>query len=156
MNKTVQCQCKKGCTNRRCACLKYNEPCDDGCGCIGCQNPINGIDVENLTVCTLQNIETYKALTAEDLDKEYELPCCDQHVPLRKLLDEFDCEECKETYWYSFCWNDVAQGSCTWHCEVCNMCRDWRERHCERCNRCTYGVTFPCDHCGNTDGVFSL
>jgi hypothetical protein len=31
---------------------------------------------------------------------------------------------------------------------VCGVCRDWREWHCERCNKCTYGVTFPCEHCG--------
>ena len=28
-------------------------------------------------------------LTDEELDRKYELPCCDQHVPLRELLGEF-------------------------------------------------------------------
>ena len=94
MEKTVHCKCQKGCTNRRCACLKHNEPCDDGCECVDCQNPLNGIDVEKLTVCTLQNIVEYKVLTDKDLDRAYELPCGDQQVPLRKLLGEFLCEKC--------------------------------------------------------------
>lgn len=156
MEKSVHCNCKKGCTNRRCVCLKSNEPCDERCGCVDCRNPLNGLDVEGLTVCTLQNIESYKALTDEQLDEKYELPCGDQEVPLRELLGKFLCKKCHEEYWYSFCWDDVVQDSCSWHCEVCNRCRDWREWHCEKCNRCTYGVTTACEYCGNRDGVISL
>ena len=58
------------------------------------------------------------------------------------------CQGCGEVYWYSFCWQDVVQDDCTWHCEICGQCRDWREWHCERCNKCTYGVSLPCQHCG--------
>jgi hypothetical protein len=36
---------------------------------------------------------------------------------------------------------------------VCRQCRDWREWHCKSCNKCTYGVTMPCEHCGNDEGV---
>ena len=57
-------------------------------------------------------------------------------------------------YWCPHCGEITA--AITWHCEVCNMCRDWREWHCEKCNRCTYGVTMACEHCGNADGVLSL
>jgi len=148
MPKTVHCNCKSGCTNRRCACLKNNEPCDENCGCVNCRNPLNGVDLEGLTVCAIQHIAEYKALSKEELAITFELPCEHESVPLAELVKEYCCQECGETYWYSFCWDDVVQDSCTWHCEICQQCRDWREWHCDNCNKCTYGVTFPCEHCG--------
>ncbi len=148
MEKTVHCKCKSGCVNRRCVCLKNNEPCDEKCKCINCQNPLNGVDVDNLSLCTIQNIDIYKGLSKKALDEKYELPCGCEEVPLRNLLDNYSCQKCGEVYWYSFCWGDVAQDSCSWHCEICGQCRDWREWHCERCNKCTYGVTLPCEYCG--------
>lgn len=148
MEKEVHCNCKTGCQNRRCLCLRNNEPCDESCNCIDCHNPLNGVDVDALSVCAIQNIEEYKALSEEELAQEYRLPCECESVPLRQLLNDYTCRKCGEVYWYSFCWGDVVQDSCTWHCQVCNQCRDWREWHCERCNKCTYGVTLPCEHCG--------
>ena len=148
MEKTVHCKCATGCRNRRCACLKNNEPCDADCSCTKCKNPLNGVDVESLTTCTIQNITEYQALTEAELSEDYELPCGCKNVPLKDLVGEYSCRKCKEVYWYSFCWDDVVQDNCTWHCEVCGACRDWREWHCKTCNRCTYGVTLPCDGCG--------
>lgn len=148
MEKTASCRCKSGCNNRRCACLKNNEPCDENCGCVDCQNPLNGVDIEGLSVCTIQNIDTYNLLSEKELSAIYELPCGHQKVALEKLLGPYECTECEEEYWYSFCWEQVVQDSVTWHCEVCGECRDWREWHCENCNRCTYGVTLPCEQCG--------
>jgi hypothetical protein len=107
------------------------------------------VDVEALSVCAIQNIASYKALTAQDLEELHELPCGDGSVPLKELLHSYTCEGCGEDYWYSFCWETVVQDSCTWHCEVCRECRDWREWHCEVCNKCTYGISLPCEHCGN-------
>jgi hypothetical protein len=46
MEKEHHYSCKTGCANNRCACLRNNEPCDEECGCVGCQNPLNGVDVE--------------------------------------------------------------------------------------------------------------
>ena len=148
MEKEVHCKCKSGCRSRRCPCLKNNEPCDEHCTCTDCHNPLNGVDVDALSICAIQNIDEYKALSEEALAEEYVLPCGCETVPLRQLLKDYACQGCGEVYWYSFCWEDVVQDSCTWHCEVCNECRDWREWHCERCNKCTYGVTLPCQHCG--------
>ena len=152
MEKTVYCNCKSGCNNKRCVCLKNNEPCDDKCKCVDCKNPLNGVDIDNLSICAVQNIEEYKELSKKELEKKYELPCGCEEVPLKKLLNKYDCRECKETYWYSFCWNTVVQDICTWHCDVCRVCRDWREWHCEVCNKCTYGVTLPCEHCSDYAG----
>jgi hypothetical protein len=45
VEKEHHCNCKTGCANNRCACLRNNEPCDEECGCVGCQNPLNGVDV---------------------------------------------------------------------------------------------------------------
>ena len=149
MIKTVHCKCKSGCRNRRCVCVRNNEPCDEKCLCIDCQNPLNGVNVEDLSICALQNIEDYKDLSEEELEEEYELPCGCEEVPLGKLIRYYSCSKCGEAYWYSFCWEEVIQDSCTWHCEICGVCRDWREWHCEICNKCTYGVTLPCEHCGS-------
>jgi len=148
MKKTVNCKCKSGCRTRRCACLKHNEPCDENCACTDCHNPLNGVDVEALSVCAIQHIDEYKALSEKELAKEYELPCDCGSVLLSQLLDDYECPECGESYWYSFCWDAVVQYDDTWHCEICGTCRDWREWHCKQCNKCTYGVTFPCQHCG--------
>ena len=148
MEKTVNCKCRSGCRNRRCVCLRSNEPCNENCECVDCQNPLNGVEIDNLSICAIQNIEAYKALTQKDLEKEYELPCECETVPLKNLVGDYSCRECDETYWWSFCWNEVVQDNCTWHCEICNECRDWREWHCEECNKCTYGVTLPCEYCG--------
>src|SRR5207244_5556347 len=63
----AHCKCKNGCKNRRCACLKNKKSCDQDCKCIGCNNPLNGIDISNLSVCAIQNINEYKALSESDL-----------------------------------------------------------------------------------------
>ena len=148
MEKTVHCKCKSGCRNRHCVCLRSNEPCDEKCLCRDCHNPLNGVDVEQLSICTLQNIESYNELSEEELEERYELPCGCEKVPLKELVGDYSCSRCGEGYWYSFCWDEVVQDSLTWHCEICGECRDWREWHCQRCNKCTYGVTLACEHCG--------
>jgi hypothetical protein len=149
MDKGEQCKCKTGCRNKRCACLKGGEPCDENCGCTKCDNPFNGVDTKNMTSCAIQNIEKYKALTAKDLAEVHELPCEHEKVTLEQLLGEYECRKCGETFWYSFCWTNVVQDSHTWHCKICGQCQDWLVWHCENCNRCTYGLSFPCERCGD-------
>jgi hypothetical protein len=149
MNKTIYCRCKSGCTNRRCVCFRNNESCDEKCGCADCQNPLNGLDLENISICAVQNIEEYKDLSEEELEENYELPCGCEEAPLNALIGDYSCSKCGDSYWYSFCWDEVVQDSLSWHCEICGTCRDWREWHCERCNRCSYGVTLACEHCGS-------
>ncbi len=148
MTKYERCNCKSGCQSKHCVCLKNNEPCDEDCACTNCSNPLNGVDIDQLSTCAIQNIKAYKALSAKDLSKTYDLPCGDESVPLEKLLKGYECPGCKGEYWYSFCWGHVAQDDNSWHCEICNQCRDWREWHCDNCNNCTYGVTLPCEYCG--------
>lgn len=48
---------------------------------------------------------------------------------------------------FSFCNGDVEQGICTWHCRVCQGCKDWRDWHCKGCKECQYGSSIPCDKC---------
>lgn len=143
----MSCKCKSGCTNSRCACAKNLKGCGPECKCEGCHNPLNGKNLENFSDCSLQNMHTVNKLSQKQLNTEYELPCECEKVPLRKLLGKYECSKCNETYWYSICWNAVAQDSCSWHCTVCKECRDWREWHCSECNKCTYGVSLPCEHC---------
>jgi len=102
MEKTVHCKCKSGCSNRRCVCLRNNEPCDESCGCSNCENPLNGMDVEALSICTIQHIEEYKELSSDKLEEKYELPCGCEQVPLKDLLADYSCSKCGEVYWYSF------------------------------------------------------
>ena len=90
----------------------------------------------------------------EELAKLYELPCGCEQVSLKRLMGDYSCSKCGEAYWYSFCWDEVVEDSCTWHCQICRACRDWREWHCEKCNRCTYGVTLPCESCGRRKRQF--
>lgn len=156
MEKESRCNCKSGCDTRRCSCYKNNEPCGENCNCVDCRNPLNGIDVESLSICTIQNIEAYKSLPEQKLKALHQLPCGHQSVPLQDLLLEYDCEECGDSFWYSFCWGEVVQDSTTWHCTDCRECRDWREWHCEECDRCTYGVSLPCEYCGNTSSLMDF
>lgn len=152
MEKTVHCNCKKGCQDRRCKCKRYNEPCDETCGCIDCKDPYNGLPVGDLSLCALENIEEYLELTEEELKEELDLPCNCERATLEDLIYEYKCTKCATLYWYSFCWGEVAQDDCTWHCQECRECRDWREWHCESCNKCTYGVTLPCKYCAKESG----
>ena len=147
MDTKIKCNCKGNCTSNRCACTKNRQPCTEACKCKDCKNPYNGVEVENLHICTLDAIKKYKKLTQKELEKLYELPCECEQVPLKDLIDEYNCSDCGEAYYYSFCWNEVAQDACTWHCDICKTCRDWREWHCDNCNKCTYGVSLPCNNC---------
>ena len=67
-------------------------------------------------------------------------------------------EECgkAEEHSYSFCFASAVEESGSWHCRICRRCRDWREWHGDTCNRCTYGVSLPCERCGQSDGMLSL
>jgi hypothetical protein len=142
------CQCQSGCANRRCVCLKSGQSCTEACRCHQCQNPLNGLDTEHLSMCVIQNIHAYKALTQDALDETYALPCAHAELPLKTLLIGYECSACMETYRYSLCRDNIVEEGQTWHCEVCETCRDWREWHCEYCNWCTYGVSLPCERCG--------
>jgi len=150
MVKTVHCNCKTGCQTKRCKCLKNNEPCDEKCGCNDCKNPLNNVKSNNFSTCALQNIKKYQKLTKKELNEKQALPCGCEDVPLIKLLNDYTCSVCDEVYWYSFCWDEVVQDSCTWHCEICGECKDWREWHCPSCNKCTYGISLPCERCGKS------
>ena len=94
MGKTVHCKCKSGCSNRRCVCLRNNELCDESCGYSNCENPLNGMDVEALSICTIQNIEEYKDLSSDELEEKYKLPCGCEQVPLKDLLGDYICSKC--------------------------------------------------------------
>lgn len=158
MENTTTCKCKGKCKNNRCACKKNRRPCSEDCQCKDCQNPYNGIKVEELHTCTLDNIISYKEASKEQLQRKVELPCGCEEVEIELLLraEGYDCSECSENYYYSICWDDVAQDSTTWHCEICRTCRDWREWHCDNCNKCTYGVTMACEHCGASSGYSEM
>ena len=62
MEKTVHCKCKTGCTNRRCNCVRNDEPCDNECGCVDCKNPLNPEEIEKLIESATEAVEKYKEL----------------------------------------------------------------------------------------------
>jgi len=139
----MSCNCQSGCKTNHCSCLQEGHPCNinGNCHCKNCKNPLNGVeDWEELTNCALQNISKWHKLTPKQLNKKYKLPCGCAEASLKDLLYEYECPECNEYYFYSFCWNEVEQSGNTWHCKICKGCRDWREWHCPNCNKCTYGI----------------
>ena len=40
----VNCKCKSGCANKRCPCIKASLKCSELCKCVGCQNPVDGVN----------------------------------------------------------------------------------------------------------------
>jgi hypothetical protein len=51
------------------------------------------MDIDNLSICTLQNIEEYKELSEEELQEPYELPCGCEQVPLKRLMGDYSCSK---------------------------------------------------------------
>jgi hypothetical protein len=111
MIKNYVCNCKSGCKSSRCSCYKNLESCDEKCGCVDCKNPLNGVDIGRYSNCALQNIDTVKDLSQEELNREYKLPCDCEKVRLEYLLNKYECKKCGEVYWFSFCNNRVEQDS---------------------------------------------
>ncbi|MCP3996013.1 MAG: hypothetical protein GY722_13270 [bacterium] len=81
------CRCRSGCTTRRCSCLKAGRSCSSTCACTNCANPLNGIDVDSLSICAIQNIRTVKGLSEAALAELVPLPCGDRSVPLSRMAD---------------------------------------------------------------------
>ena len=87
----------------------------------------------------------------KELDEtNYIPPCGCGLMKMSDLLGEHSCSGCGEDFFFSICWDSVEQTSTTWHCTDCRECRDWRYWHCDNCNGCSYGVSLPCDGCGDT------
>ena len=111
-------------------------------------NAVTSRDNEQLTDCARLHRTKSKSFSQKKLKQKQELPCGCEEVAIEDLLSDYQCQECNETYFYSFCWGDVVQESETWHCISCGKCRDASEWHCKRCNECTYGLTLNCENCG--------
>lgn len=105
-------------------------------------------DIDQLSDCAKQHYKKIASLTKAALKKEYALPCGCESAALKDLLYSYECSECGETYFYSFCWKDVVQENDTWHCDTCGTCQDSSTWHCKSCDNCTYGLTLECEHCG--------
>lgn len=143
------CNCQSECKTNRCDCLKEGKACGDECKCSQCKNPFNSIkNAAELTDCARAHIKKVIALSEKELNQPYELPCGCEKVALKKLLEDYECSECSEFYYYSFCMNDVVDTESMWHCLPCGTCREDSEWHCPRCKTCTYGLTLACDNCG--------
>lgn len=142
----MSCSCKSGCRSRHCTCFQRGVICSSDCNCSSCKNPFNTFP--SLNNCTRDNVNKLDRLTQKQLNEGHELPCGCETVPLKQLIEEYECSSCKELYYYSFCRNEISQDGDSWHCTKCRKCRDWREWHCDYCNKCTYGVSLPCEGCG--------
>ncbi|MBL8677093.1 MAG: hypothetical protein JNJ47_06720 [Alphaproteobacteria bacterium] len=73
-------------------------------------------EISDLTSCAADHIKKIKALTQKQRKKKYELPCGCEEVALADLTSDYECSECEEIYFYSFCWDEVVQDNDTWHC----------------------------------------
>ncbi|KAK2956245.1 hypothetical protein BLNAU_8809 [Blattamonas nauphoetae] len=152
-----------------CPCLLAGEPCSSICECSCCQNPINSVRLSGLFDCVKNNLLSFIfALQNGMLNQVATLPCQGRiHIPneinlpnfaarLNQLPHtaaigetchvDFECA-CKERVYYSFCTQHLVSRYKTFHCSVCNQCRDATYRHCKRCNRCTREPDLPCEHC---------
>eukprot|EP01102_Stenamoeba_stenopodia_P020100 TRINITY_DN772_c0_g1_i1.p1 TRINITY_DN772_c0_g1~~TRINITY_DN772_c0_g1_i1.p1 ORF type:complete len:689 (-),score=98.29 TRINITY_DN772_c0_g1_i1:62-2128(-) len=100
------------------------------------------VAVDELSKCALQSLQSYPQIIDSSLaqSKEaFELPCGHtQTIPLRALLlHENFCATCKESYYFSFCKKKPVAVARSWHCLVCNACRNEKEWHCSHCGTCT-------------------
>jgi hypothetical protein len=146
----TQCQCTSECQTRRCSCLKLGQACTTECRCKNCTNPFNSRDPEEkLSDCARYHIQKVVSLTPKNLNKKYALPCGCGHAILQDLLRDYLCPECDELSYYSFCLNELIEENDMWHCNSCGTCREITEWHCKTCNKCTFGLTLPCEHCGD-------
>jgi len=105
------------------------------------------IDIDQLTDCARQHNKKIASLTIAALKKKYVLPCGCESATLEDLLYGYECSECGETYFYSFCWKSVEQENDAWHCDICGTCQNSSTWHCKSCDNCTYGLTLECEHC---------
>eukprot|EP01084_Bolivina_argentea_P127741 225894_1 len=107
-------------------------------------------NAKTLTDCAKgnQRKKIFKDFCKANWDKKIGDNCGHFHTFQDLLLKDYYCEECGEIF-YSFCRENTDQENCTWHCDICKECQDWRVWHCETCNLCTYGQTLECEHgCG--------
>jgi hypothetical protein len=112
---------------------------------------MNRVDKKNplpFTDCAHHYLTTKTKKVAVNPDYRVELPCGCESIEIKNLIEVYECTQCGENYFYSFCWEEVVQEGDTWHCQDCRTCRDWREWHCKKCNDCAYGLSLPCDSCG--------
>ena len=126
----------------KCVCYIYGNRKKVGEFCLEC---FNNIKISN---CAQDHLMKLKTLTQEELEEKHLLPCEHIKVSLKNLIGLYECSECDEDYYYSFCRKQPEQEHCTWHCEECKKCRDWREWHCDNCRQCTYGQSLDCQRCG--------
>lgn len=116
------------------------------------------VAVDELSKCALQSLQNYPQIIDSSLahSKEaFELPCGHtQTIPLRDLLlHENFCATCKESYYFSFCQKKPVPVGRSWHCLVCNTCRNEKEWHCTHCGKCTtsppslWGNSVLCQKC---------
>ena len=93
---------------------------------------------------------------AEQIRNSHHLKYLEEDVR-RGILEKSDGDLVKEALsvdglngelFYSFCRKGaLEQDNCTWHCQICKVCQDWREWHCKGCNKCQYGASIPCSEC---------
>ena len=95
------CSCKKGCTTKRCSCLKAGKHCGPGCSCCNCENIVNtpprvGLEVEVETSVEDDELEDDEVLRQEyfneivDGDEEIVIDSDDETV------DEDDYDLCED------------------------------------------------------------
>jgi hypothetical protein len=148
------CTCDAGqCTTKGCLCSRERLWCNTRCKCQGsilcCTNPIN----QQLTLCAKQSIlsPSNSPISANipfscELEQVVRLPCRCSSVQLRQIISQYECSECGQQYYYSFCFRSVVSVETVWHCNLCGLCRDFREAHCALCNSC-YFVDVGCQTC---------
>src|SRR5205823_4373423 len=95
------------------------------CSCVDCKNPFNNIEnADQLSDCARHHITRVVLLSEKKLSQEYELPCGCESAVLKDLLEDYACSRCDESYYYSFCMNEVIDNNSMLHCRACGICRE--------------------------------
>lgn len=88
------CGCKRGCSTRRCSCVKSGKKCGPGCTCCNCVNAVSGpSNVEELETVEIAEDEAIRQQYFNELvdDEDEEEVCNQDHSEDSSVDEDMDC-----------------------------------------------------------------
>ncbi|KAK2961447.1 hypothetical protein BLNAU_3568 [Blattamonas nauphoetae] len=152
-----------------CPCLLAGEPCSPLCDCCGCNNPLNTLSIDKISICAQNNLLSYLyGIQTGYWSEVVGVPCenhlseqvQNNHPEFKKhfhptirgnlLQDDFVCL-CGAKPYFSFCSNSIVFYPKMYHCADCRTCRTDDFCHCYRCGQCHSGDINVCPYCSNKE-----
>jgi hypothetical protein len=100
--KKKKCNCKNGCINNRCYCNKIGICCTNRCKCKECCN------MEEKSTCAKNHLRAILDLSEKKLNKIHELFCKCGSATMQELIKNYECSDCQDLSWWSFCRDEVV------------------------------------------------